>query len=112
MARIAAWGRWGRGACEGYSLEIGGGYARFSGSVSRSVPGHDGGFHWLSTINGKCEQTHATRDEAFARVEHELRIAGEAFVASFAEYKTHRPKNKYSQAVDAMRAAHLNNGPA
>ena len=108
------WSRYGRGACEGYSLSIfGGGCTRFEGSVSRSVPQHDGGVHWLSSINGKCEQTHATREEAMARVEWELSIAGEAFVASFVEYKTHRPKNKFSQAVDAMRAARINtNAPA
>lgn len=108
------WSRWGRGACEGYGLSVcGGGNTRFEGSVSRSVPQPDGGYQWFSTINGKCEQTHATRDEALARVEHELSIAGNAFVSALAEYKTHRSKNKFSQAVDALRAAHLNtNGSA
>jgi hypothetical protein len=52
-----------------------------------------------------------------ARIEHELSIAGEAFLMAFAAYKAHRPENKFSQAVDAMcharRSAHLNtNGTA
>jgi len=117
MARYVEWRRWGRGACEGYSLSLGGGYTRFAGSVSRSVPEHNGGYHWISSINGICDQTHSTREEAMARVEWELSIAGEAFAGAFSEYKAQRPKNKFSQAVDAMRlarqSAHLDtNAPA
>ena len=40
-----------------------------------------------------------------SRVEQELAIASEAFLAHYAEYKTKRQKSKYSQAVDAMRRA-------
>lgn len=98
------WSRWGRGSCVGYSLSIGDGYTRFHGSVSRSVPHSDGSYTWSSAINGICTQTHPSIEEAMARVEHELSIAGEAFASAFADYKTHRPKSKFSQAVDAMRA--------
>lgn len=100
------WSRWGRGDCVGYSLSIGdGGFTRFEGSVTRGVRGDSGGYSWSSAINGMCSQSHATIEEAMARVEFELSVTGEAFVASFAGYKAHRHENNFSQAVDAVRRA-------
>lgn len=102
------WSRWGRGSCEGYSLSIGdGGFTRFEGSVTRGVRDHDGNIKWTSAINGRCHCQHTTMAEAMARVEFELRIAGEAFVTSYTAHKENRHKNKFSQAVDAAR-----NGPS
>ena len=102
------WSRWGRGGCVGHSLEIGSADpACFHASVSRGVRGDDGSYPWDSSINGRCREIHKSVEEAMARVEHELSVAGEAFIASYAEYKTKRLKNKYSQAVDAMRRARL-----
>jgi hypothetical protein len=43
------------------------------------------------SINGMCGQAHATIEETMARVEHELLITGDAFVASYAGYRAHRP---------------------
>jgi hypothetical protein len=99
------WIRWGRGDCVGYGLSIGFGYVRFDAGVSRSVRDADGNYAWHSGINGKCEQTHATLEHAMARIELELRQAGDQFVAEYQGYKTNRHKNKFSQAVDAARDA-------
>jgi hypothetical protein len=38
-----------------------------------------------------------------ARIEFELRQAGEQFVAEYENHKANRGRNKYSQAVDAAR---------
>ena len=97
------WTPWGRGDCVGYSLSIGSGFVRFAAGVSRSVRGADGAYSWHSAINGKCAQTHATLEEAMARIEFELRIAGGQFVREYEGYKAHRHQNKFSRAVDAAR---------
>lgn len=100
------WSRWGRGSCEGYSLQIGdGGFTRFEGQVLRNVAKQNGQpSAWSSSINGICAKEHATCAEAMRRVEFELSCTAEAFVSSYAGYKTHRHKNKFSQAVDALGA--------
>jgi hypothetical protein len=97
------WSRWGRGDCEGYSLGARAGYVRFDARVSRGVRGVDGNHPWFSDINGLCRQTHATREHAMARVEFELRIAGEQFLLEYEAYKALRQTNKFSNAVDAAR---------
>ncbi len=74
---------------------------RFDGSVARGV--NRDGERWISSINGTCQQTHASMVEAMARVELELSLTGRAFVESFAEYEANRHKNKFSQAVDSAR---------
>ena len=104
------WSRWGRGDCVGYSLSIGdGGFTRFEASVVRGVRRNDDSYSWSSSINGMCGQAHATIEEAMARVEFELSITANAFVASYAGYKAHRDKNKFSQAVDSMDRARGSN---
>lgn len=73
---LGQWSRWGRGSCEGYSLRIGGGsFVSFEASVTRGVRRDDGSYPWRSDINGKCEKSHATMEEAMARFEHELVFA-------------------------------------
>jgi hypothetical protein len=95
------WTKWGRGDCEGYSLEIGGSYARFEASVVRGPSPNDAGQHsWSSSINGKDHKQHSSREEAMAHIEFELANCGECFVSMYQGYKAHRHKNKFSQAVD------------
>jgi hypothetical protein len=95
------WSRWGRGAAEGYNLDIGDGYTRFHASVVRSVfDPENGGYSWASRINGKDERTHPTREAAMARIEFELSIAGECFVRMYEGFKINRGRNRYSRAVD------------
>jgi len=98
-------GRWGRGSCEGYNLDIGNsGFVRFEGEVVRNVGKGDGEpGAWRSSINGTCSQAHPTCAEAMKRVEFELAQAAEPFVSLYAGYKAHRHKNRFSQAVDALK---------
>jgi hypothetical protein len=97
------WTRWGRGDCEGYGLHVGPDPIRFDAGVVRGVHDADGKCTWTSGINGRFTQTHATMAEGMARVEFELRVAGEQFVAEYESYKANRRRNKYSHAVDAAR---------
>jgi hypothetical protein len=100
------WSRWGRGSCEGYSLDIGnGGFVRFEGSVVCAPGAPEGAANcWTSSINGTCMKMHDTCAEAMARVEFELAETAEAFVSLYAGYKAHRHKNKFSRAVDALKS--------
>jgi hypothetical protein len=99
------WSRWGRGASEGYNLDIGDGYARFHASVVKSAFNPETGYLWSSRINGKDERIHATREAAMARVEFELRVAGESFLRMYEGFKAHRANNEYSRAVDGAEKA-------
>ena len=59
-------------------------YARFHASVVRSVFNLEtGAYHWTSSINGRDQQEHPTREEAMARAERELSVAGEQFVSEY-----------------------------
>lgn len=76
---------------------------RFHASVVRSIFDFDTqAYHWTSSINGRDEQKHPTREEAMARIEHELAIAGEQFVAELASFRAQRGRNKFSMAVDGI----------
>ena len=98
------WSRWGRGSCEGYSLDIGdGGFTRFLGQVVRNVTARDGEPNaWSSSITGACSQPHPSRVQAMKRVEFELACTAEMFVSMYAGYKAHRHENRYSCEVDAL----------
>ena len=81
----------GGGACEGYSLEVGDGYARFHASVVRSIFDFETrAYNWTSSINGRDERKHSTREEAMGRTEHELSVAGELFVAEYQAFRANR----------------------
>lgn len=103
---MSEWTRWGRGECEGYSLDVGRGYTRFNASVSRSVKQDDGSRKWYASINGRDEREFATREDAMAHIERELILAGNDFVCDFAAFRAMRGRNKYSQAIDM---AHISN---
>lgn len=92
-----------------YSLDVGHAYARFHASVVRSVRNEAGGYSWSSSINGQYQKQHDSCEEAMARIEFEPSIDGEQFTNEYARYKAHRHKNKFSQAVDAMRKAKPSN---
>jgi hypothetical protein len=71
--------------------------------VTRGVRNADGNCQWRSSINGKCDQSHATMTDGMARIEFELRQTGEQFVTEYESHKAFRHQNKFSQAVDAAR---------
>ena len=78
---------------------------RFDASVTRGVRDPDGNCQWRSSIKGRCDQLHATMTDGMARVEFELRDAGEQFVTEYKGYEASRDRNKFSRAVDAARDA-------
>ena len=102
MARCE-WTRWGRGSCEGYSLEVGTGPARFSASVVRNAYRADPAREWRAGINGGEDKQFASREEAMAYVETELSRVGEEFARDYAEFRARRRKNRWSKAADAVR---------
>jgi hypothetical protein len=68
-------------------------------------------YHWTSSINGRDQQQHPTREEAMARVERELSCAGEQFVAEYEVFKEQRVNNKFSMALEeAMKARVIDAG--
>jgi hypothetical protein len=114
MARNG-WSRWGRGDCEGYSLEIGDGAVRFHARVVRSVRNQAGLYSWSACVNGHGDRHYAVREVAMAHVETELASAAAFFLTEFEAYKAGRAANKYSRAVDAAYAAYAaaeDDGPA
>lgn len=62
------WTRWGRGMCEGYSLEIG---AAFRGSVVRrdtsGLP-----LRWIASVNATALGEYLERGDAMRRVEERI----------------------------------------
>lgn len=99
------WTRRGRGSCEGYSLQIGGGFVCFGGAVVRNVGTPDGQKGaWHSSINGTCSQSHPTCADAMHRVEFELSIAADGFVSMYARYKAQGQDGVVSRALEAPRS--------
>jgi hypothetical protein len=60
----AAWTRWGRGSCEGWSLDIG--HLIASVSINRTRPSD---CRWQASLNTTPLGDFATRDEAKARAQ-------------------------------------------
>ncbi len=65
MGKRGEWSRWGRGACEGWSLEIG---AAFRGSVVRQDRIKQPQT-WLASVNASYVGEYFDRASAMARVE-------------------------------------------
>ena len=77
------WTRWGRGSCEGWSLDIGGLIA----SATRNPVAEDLLSLWVARVNVEPLGVFATREEAQARAEGELRLRIEAINADWAFYR-------------------------
>lgn len=69
-SRKDRWGRWGRGSCEGYSLELGL-LLRFG--VTRCQTGFDTRESWSVSLNGKSLGSFDTFESATAFAENEAR---------------------------------------
>ena len=65
MGKRGQWSRWGRGMCEGWSLEIG---TAFRGSVVRQDR-IEAAPTWLASVNSTYLSEHPDRESAMARVE-------------------------------------------
>jgi hypothetical protein len=68
LKRRGEWTRWGRGMCEGWSLEIG---AAFRGSVVRSATTGQP-TTWIASINTSALGEYLDRAEAMRRVEEQV----------------------------------------
>jgi hypothetical protein len=69
MAKRGEWSRWGRGACEGWSLEIG---IAFRGSVVRQERINEPPT-WLASINASYVGEYPDRALAMKHVEENIR---------------------------------------
>ncbi len=99
------WTRWGRGSCEGYSLQIGGGFVSFGGAVVRNASTPDGQKGaWHSSINGTCSQSHLTCVDAMRRVEFELSIAADGFVSMYARYQAQAHETAGPRSLEASQS--------
>lgn len=63
------WTRWGRGSCEGYSLEFGNAYRA---SVSRDMATMGQSPTWQGSINAKQKKIYPDRASAMKDIEHEI----------------------------------------
>ncbi len=68
MGQRGQWSRWGRGMCEGWSLEIG---TAFRGSVVRQER-IEAPPTWLASVNSTYLSEHSDRQSAMARVEGDI----------------------------------------
>jgi len=68
MSNRGEWSRWGRGMCEGWSLEIGN---AFRGAVVRQDK-FDGPPMWLASVNAAYLGEYLDRASAMARVQAEI----------------------------------------
>jgi hypothetical protein len=83
MAKRSAWTRWGRGSCEGWSLEIGG---AFCGSVvwqgrTKEPP------TWLASVNATYLGEYLDRAAAMARVAQDIERNMELVLHDWAVYQ-------------------------
>jgi hypothetical protein len=85
MRNGGKWTRWGRGSCEGYSLEMG--VRDLNGQVVRNMKPPD---TWRASIGAGGDRHFATCDEAMAYVEGELRAAMREILVNWNAYQAQR----------------------
>ncbi len=71
MGKRGQWSRWGRGACEGWGLELG---LAFRGAVVRQDK-INGPSTWLASVNASYLGEYLDRETAMARVEEAIEHA-------------------------------------
>lgn len=69
MGKRGVWSRWGRGMCEGWSLEIG---TAYRGAVVRQDRIGDKPPTWLASVNAAFLGEYVDRETAMARVEADI----------------------------------------
>jgi hypothetical protein len=88
MAKRGEWGRWGRGTCEGWSLEIG---TAYRGAVVRQD--HiDPPPTWLASVNAAYLGEYLDRDSAMKRVEADIEYNMEMVLHDWALYRASKTK--------------------
>jgi hypothetical protein len=86
MGKRGEWSRWGRGACEGWSLEIG---AAFRGSVVRQDR-IDEPPTWLASVNATYLGEYPDRKFAKTRVEEGIRHHMDIVLHDWDQYQAAR----------------------
>jgi len=83
------WTRWGRGSCEGWSLELG---TVFRGSVTRRDQGLGKQPLWGAAINGKplSESLYPDRNSAVRAVEQSLESSMRALLEHWTLYQAQK----------------------
>jgi hypothetical protein len=83
MNKRGQWSRWGRGMCEGWSLEIGN---AFRGAVVRQDK-FDGPSMWLASLNAAYLGEYLEREAAMGRVQAEIEHNMEMVLHDWALYQ-------------------------
>jgi len=89
MGKRGQWSRWGRGMCEGWSLEIG---TAFRGSVVRQDR-IEAAPTWLASVNSTYLSEHSDRESAMARVEADIESRMELVLHDWELYQVSKDKN-------------------
>jgi hypothetical protein len=84
MGKRGEWTRWGRGMCEGWSLEVGN---AFRGAVVRQERVEQP-TTWLASVNAAYLGEYLDRESAMARVESDIEHAMEMVLHDWALYRT------------------------
>jgi hypothetical protein len=88
MANRGEWSRWGRGMCEGYSLEIG--FAIRGSVVRRHAVGLPS--TWLASLNMTALGEFLDRGEAMRRVETRIEADMDLLLSDWADYRAVKAK--------------------
>jgi hypothetical protein len=84
MGKRGEWTRWGRGMCEGWSLEIG---TAFRGAVVRQERVEQP-VTWLASVNAAYLGEYLDRESAMTRVESDIEHAMEMVLHDWGLYRT------------------------
>lgn len=90
MGNRGEWHRWGRGMCEGYSLEIG--FAYIGQIVRHDTVGEPPA--WQATINGRFYGDHPDREAAMRRVEQSIESDMAFAIGDFDLYQAAKARRK------------------
>ena len=88
MSKRGEWNRWGRGMCEGWSLEIG---HAFRGAVVRQDK-FDGPPMWLASVNAAYLGEYLDRASAMTRVESDIESNMQMVLHDWALYEAAKGK--------------------
>ncbi len=91
MGKRGRWSRWGRGSCEGWSLEIGN---AFRGSVvRRDGPAPDAPI-WHASVNTTTLGQYPDRESAVQRVEEIIEYDMRLVLSDWEQYKAFKQTSK------------------
>jgi hypothetical protein len=93
MSKRSEWSRWGRGMCEGWSLEIG---TAYRGSVVRQDR-IDHPPTWLASVNAAYLGEYLDRETAMARVEADIEHNMQMVLNDWGLYQAAKSKRSWER---------------